>query len=111
MILKALPVVMMAACSTLPSYDDPRTRNIEPGEYEVHYKWVLYETQEEATKRCNSGISGGKRLSCTFSNASPLPIIVTHMPKNANDWTPMCYLGHESMHIPFGDWHLQRGGR
>lgn len=105
--IRLLPLLLaLTGCGPLmPTYSDPSLRNIHPGDHEVHYIWRLVETQEEATRLCNHGIAGGEDAACIFSRADPLPIIVTHMPKDANDWPPLCNLGHEATHVPFGRWH------
>lgn len=105
--------LLLAACSTLPSYDDPRIRNIEPGEYTVTLDVTVYDTFEEVGRRCNFGIPlpEYKRIfGCAFMRAEPTRLVIM-APRDANDLDAMGAIGHEFLHGMFGDWHLQRDGR
>ncbi|HEY7823656.1 MAG TPA: hypothetical protein VIG24_12515 [Acidimicrobiia bacterium] len=81
------------------------TAPVKPGRYRVAFDLLYTETPQEAALRCNSGIPGGKRLACLFSNAKPVPLMVVALPQTQADWAPMCHAGHEVLHLPFGAWH------
>ena len=87
-------------------YELPFTRQIptgiQPGRYSLSVDVIYTATQEEATRRCNFGMPGGRSLACYIPAGN---LIITPVPHNSNDWTSMCYLGHEVTHGTHGAWH------
>lgn len=75
---------------------------IQPGRYTVSVDIIYTATQQEATQRCNFGLPGGRSLACYLQASNT---IITPVPRYSNDWTSMCYLGHELTHGTHGAWH------
>ncbi|MCC5888361.1 MAG: hypothetical protein JJT88_18150 [Gammaproteobacteria bacterium] len=117
--LLGVVVLLLAACA--PTWERPKSHlvtqgtalyelpftqqhptGIEPGRYTMTVDIIYTATQEEATRRCNFGLPGGRSLACYLEKNN---IIITPAPRNSNDWASMCYLGHEVTHGTHGAWH------
>ena len=94
----------LTGCGPLLPELEPQGAGFSPGTYEMCLEVELTPTQEEATRRCNFGAPGGDLHACTFIYADP-PLIVAPVPRHVNDWERKTILGHELLHVPFGNYH------
>lgn len=121
MLCCALLLILLLLSGCVPTWERPRSylanqgtalyelpfaleqpTGIRPGRYSMSVDVIYTATQEEATQRCNFGMPGGSSLACYLEKGN---IIITPVPVNSNDWTSMCYLGHEVTHGTHGAWH------
>jgi hypothetical protein len=98
-------VALLAGCGPVLPVLEPKGPPITAGSYDVCLNVQLVKTQEDATWMCQRiNHSTADYLACTAIYADP-PQIIAPVPRNVNDTERMCILGHEVLHVPFGDWH------
>jgi hypothetical protein len=104
--LSALAGLLLAGCGPLMPHLEPKGPPMQAGHYEFCATVQLTETVADAQWACQrvDPWGGSDRMACAMIYRDP-PHIISPAPRHVNDWERKGILGHELLHVLFGDYH------